>query len=182
MARPQASHRYTRTAIVLHWLLAAMLLASFVVGTAMTGMALSPTRLVIYNAHKWAGVVILGLTLLRLVWRLTHPPPPPLGLAAWQRGAASASHGLLYVLCIGVPLVGWAYSSAAGFPVRLFGVLPLPDFVSADRELAKLIKPWHARAAWLLGVVALLHAAAAMKHHMVDRDGLLNRMLPGRAR
>lgn len=165
----------------LHWLLAALLLASLVVGWVMTGLPLSPRRLVLYNAHKWAGVVILALTLLRLAWRLTHPPPPALAMPAWQHAAAAASHALLYALCVAVPLLGWAYSSAAGFPVVLFGVLPLPDFVAADRTLAESIKPWHGRLAHALAALALLHAAAAIKHHVVDRDGLLNRMLPARA-
>jgi cytochrome b561 len=182
MPRVKASHRYTRTAIVLHWLLAAMVLASVAVGWWMTGLPLSPRRLVTYNLHKWTGVLILALTLVRLAWRWRHPPPPPLGAVAWQRRAAAASHAALYALCVAVPLVGWAYSSAAGFPVVLFGVWPLPDFVSADRALADAIKPWHGWLAWTLLALAGVHAAAAIKHHLVDRDGLLNRMLPARSR
>jgi cytochrome b561 len=79
-----------------------------------------------------------------------------------------------------VPLIGWAYSSAAGFPVVLFGVLPLPDLVGPDKALAELIKPWHEIAAWALAALAALHVAAALKHQLIDRDGLINRMLPGR--
>jgi len=79
-----------------------------------------------------------------------------------------------------VPLVGWAYSSAAGFPIVLFGVLPLPDFVSADKALAELIKPWHEISAFALAGLVVLHVAAALKHQLIDRDGLLTRMLPGR--
>ena len=79
-----------------------------------------------------------------------------------------------------MPLLGWAYSSAAGYPIVLFGQLPLPDFVSPSKELAALIKPLHELSAVALLGLAGLHIAAALKHHWIDRDGLLNRMLPGR--
>ena len=99
---------------------------------------------------------------------------------AWQRRAAHLAHLALYAIFFAVPLMGWAYSSAAGFPIVLFGVLPLPDFVAADRELAEAIKPLHGWLAWtLLGLIAL-HVAAAMKHQLFDRDGLLQRMAPAR--
>ena len=80
-----------------------------------------------------------------------------------------------------MPLAGWAYSSAAGFPVVVFGVLPLPDFVSPDKALAEAIKPLHKILAFTLAALVLAHVAAALKHHFVDRDGLLDRMRPGRA-
>jgi cytochrome b561 len=86
----------------------------------------------------------------------------------------------MYLLFFAVPLLGWAYSSAAGFPVVLFGVLPLPDLVSPDRALAEALKPWHGRAAFALAALVLLHVAAVAKHHWVDRDALLARMRLGR--
>ena len=99
-------------------------------------------------------------------------------MPAWQRSVAHLTHRAMYGLFFAVPLAGWAYSSAAGFPVVLFGVLPLPDFVPADKALAKAIEPWHAALAFALAGVALVHVAAALKHHFVDRDGLLGRMWP----
>jgi cytochrome b561 len=98
----------------------------------------------------------------------------------WQLQAYHATHFLLYALFFIVPLVGWAYSSAAGFPIVVFGVLPLPDFVEANKALAEVIKPWHQISAFALAGVVVLHVAAALKHHWIDRDGLLQRMLPGR--
>jgi len=86
------------------------------------------------------------------------------------------------VLFFAVPLVGWAYSSAAGFPIVWFGVLPLPDFVPVDKALAEAIKPFHGALAWALVAVVVLHVAGALKHQFVDRDGLISRMLPGPAR
>jgi cytochrome b561 len=175
-----APARYTATAITLHWLLALMIAGSFAVGLYMTELSLSPTRLKLYNWHKWAGVVILGLSALRLLWRLMHRPPADLPMPTWQRRAAHGAHATLYVLFFAVPLAGWAYSSAAGFPVVVFGVLPLPDWVAADRALAEALKPLHKGLAYALGVVVLAHIGAAFNHHWVERDGLLQRMLPGR--
>ena len=172
--------RYTTTAIALHWLLAAMIVGSFVFGLYMTSLPMSPARLKYYNWHKWAGIVILTLSALRLLWRLTHRPPAEPPMPAWQRRAAHAAHAALYVLFFAVPLVGWAYSSAAGFPIVVFGVLPLPDFVPVDRDLAEALKPWHGWLAYALAAVVVLHVAAALKHQFVDRDRLLARMWPAR--
>jgi len=175
--------QYSRIAIALHWILAIALIAIFAVGVYMADLPFSPQRLKLYNWHKWAGVCILILSVLRLLWRLTHTPPALPGqvvnaMPGWQTAAYHATHGLLYALFFIVPLVGWAYSSAAGFSIVLFGVLPLPDFVPADKALAELIKPWHEITAFAMAGLAAMHVAAALKHHFVDRDGLLQRMLP----
>ena len=172
-ARPD---HYGRPAVVLHWLLAVAIVGSFAVGSYMVDLPFSPQRLKLYNWHKWAGVLILALSAGRLLWRLWSPPPAPLPMAAWQHRAAQGVHGLLYVLFFAVPLAGWAYSSAAGFPIVLFGVLPLPDFVPKDADLAEALKPWHGRLAWGLAALVMLHVAGALKHHFIDRDGLLRRM------
>ncbi|MFN0185674.1 MAG: cytochrome b [Aquabacterium sp.] len=173
-----APARYGRVAISLHWLMAVGLLAMMAVGTYMAGLDLSPSKLKLYNQHKWAGVVLLLLAMLRLAWRLTHRPPAAAPMPAWQARAAGLAHGLLYVLLFAVPLAGWAYSSAAGFPVVLFGVLPLPDLLPVDKSLAAAVRPLHRIAAWTLLALIVLHAAAALKHHFIDRDGLLRRMWP----
>ncbi len=175
-----APTRYTRTAIALHWLLGLALIISFGVGLTMTEMAMSPQRLKLYNWHKWAGITILTLSFVRLVWRLTHRPPADVAMPAWQQQAAHWTHRALYALFFLVPLAGWAYSSAAGFPVVVFGVLPLPDFVPADQALAETIQPAHRILAYLLALLVLAHVGAALKHHFVDRDGLLGRMWPAR--
>jgi cytochrome b561 len=178
-ATPRSS-RYSGVAIALHWLLALLIAGTFCVGLYMHELPFSPTRLKLYNWHKWAGVTVMALSALRLLWRLTHRPPPDPPMPAWQARAAHAVHGALYLLFFMVPLAGWAYSSAAGFPVVLFGVLPLPDFVRPDRALAEVLKERHALLAFALAALVLLHVAAALKHHFVDRDGLLQRMRPVR--
>jgi cytochrome b561 len=172
---------YTMTAVALHWLLAALIFCTFVFGLWMTGLETSPAKLRYYDWHKWAGITILTLSAARLLWRLSHPPPPELPMPPWQRSTARATHGLLYALFFAVPLVGWAYSSAAGFPVVLFGMLPLPDFVPVDKELAAAIRMLHRWLAYSLAALVLVHVAAALKHHFVDRDSMLARMRVGRA-
>ena len=170
--------RYTATAIALHWVVAALLVAGIGIGLVMTGLPNGITKLKLYNWHKWLGASVLALTLLRLAWRLGHAPPPLPPMAAWQRRAAATLQAALYALCLAVPLLGWAYSSALGFPLVWLGVLPLPDWVPQDRALAQALKPWHAAGAWLLVLLAGGHVAAALKHQWLDRDGLLRRMAP----
>ncbi|MES2947057.1 MAG: cytochrome b [Pseudomonadota bacterium] len=181
-----ANNRYHALSMALHWILALALASIFAVGLYMADLPFSPQRLKLYNWHKWAGVFILLLSAVRLANRLiTRPPelPPAVAQAmpGWQTRAYHATHGMLYALFFAVPLLGWAYSSAAGFPIVLLGLLPLPDLLEANKALAETIKPWHAFSAYALAGVAALHVAAALKHHFVDRDGLLQRMLPGRS-
>lgn len=178
------SRRYTGFAIALHWILAIALVGLFAMGLYMADLPFSPSRLKLYNWHKWAGITVLMLSTIRLLWRLTHRPPAlpqavTLAMPGWQLRAYHATHGLMYALFFIVPLVGWAYSSAAGFPIVWFGVIALPDFVGADKALAELIKPWHEISAFALAGLVLLHVGAALKHHWIDKDGLLTRMLPG---
>ncbi len=173
-----ASARYSLTAIALHWLLALAILAAFTVGMYMTDLPFSMERLKLYNQHKWAGITILALSALRLLWRLFHRPPAEPAMPAWQALAARAVHGLLYLAFFAVPLSGWAYSSAAGFPVVWFGLVQLPDLVGPDKALAESLKELHHLLAYGLAALVLAHVAAALKHQFIDRDGLIHRILP----
>ncbi len=183
---PLAAGRYTGVAIAAHWLLGLGLVCALALGWYMTGLPFSPSRLKLYNWHKWLGISLLTLSLLRLLWRLTHRPPElPAAISRamprWQHWAHNGTHHAMYLLFFAVPLLGWAYSSAAGFPIVFLGVLPLPDFVPASPALAEAIKPLHGWAAWALVVLIAMHVGAALKHQFIDRDGLISRMLPGRA-
>ena len=178
-------HRYTLPAMALHWLLALALFGLFGMGLFMADLPLSPLKLKLYNWHKWAGMTFLLLSALRLLWRVTHRPPPlPAHIAndmpRWQHLAHDGIHHALYALFFLVPLIGWAYSSAAGFPVVVFGLIPLPDFVMPDKALAELIKPWHEISAFALAALVMLHVAAAIKHQWIDKHALLQRILPSR--
>ncbi len=181
MSENKVAERYSDVAIALHWLIALALLASFCVGLYMADLRLSPTRIRLFNWHKWAGISILALSAVRLAWRMSHrPPPAPASMSRLQQRLAESVHRLLYLLFFLVPVAGWAYSSAAGFPVVWFGRLPLPDFVPVDKDLAESLKGVHSSLAFALAALAVLHAAAALKHHLFDRDTVLLRMLPSR--
>jgi cytochrome b561 len=174
-----SSARYTLTAVRLHWLMALMLAGLFGVGLYMTGLKLSPQKLQLYSWHKWAGVTVFVLALVRLGWRMTHRPPPDNeGMPRWQQVAAHGVHHLLYLLMIAIPLSGWLMSSAKGFQTVWFGVLPLPDLLAKNKELGDLLQLIHMGLNYSLAALVLAHAAAAIKHHFVDRDDVLARMLP----
>ena len=172
--------RYGHVAIGFHWLLALAIVVSFSVGLYMSDLPFSPSRLKLFNWHKWAGVTILGLSALRLLWRLFHRPPAALPGPPWERRLAHLVHGLLYLFFFLVPLSGWAYSSAAGFPIVWFGVLPLPDFVGRDELLAETLKSRHHQLAWALAALVVLHVLGALKHQFIDRNRLIGRMWPAR--
>jgi cytochrome b561 len=172
--------RYTRTAIALHWLIAALIVAGFSLGVTMVDIpGLTPTKLKYFSWHKWLGVTILALACVRLLWRLKHSAPPYLdSMPAWQQKAAAMLHFLLYVLIIAIPLSGYSYSLAAGVPVVYLGILPLPVFIGADPELKVILKQVHYVLNMALLGAVILHVAAALKHQFIDRDGVLKRMLP----
>lgn len=172
--------RYTGTAITLHWLVAILIIAAFVLGLTMVDMpGVTPTKLKYFNWHKWLGVTVFALAVVRALWRLSHPAPPlPATLPAWQKHVSAATHLFLYVLIFAVPLSGYFYSLAAGFKVVYLGVLPLPVLIEKNAELKPALEALHF---WLnMGLAALvaMHVAAALKHFFIDRDDILQRMLP----
>jgi cytochrome b561 len=176
---------YHPVSVLLHWVLGLGLIGVFAMGLYMADLPFSPQRLKLFNWHKWAGITVLALSLVRLLWRWTHRPPPlPPAIAAamprWQHGLHQATHLALYLLFFVVPLLGWAYSSATGFQVVLFGIWPLPDFVPVSEELAGRLKALHKGAAMTLMALVALHVAGALKHQFIDRDGLIARMRLGR--
>jgi cytochrome b561 len=177
--------RYSLVAMVLHWLLALAIIGTFGIGVYMADLPFSVLRVKLINWHKWAGISILALSALRLLWRLSHRPPPLAqrvldDMPRWQQDAHHGTHLAMYILFFAVPLFGWAYSSAVGLPLVWFGVLPLPDLLPVDKELGNLVlKPLHKASAFMLAALVLLHVAAALKHQFIDRDDLLLRMWPG---
>jgi cytochrome b561 len=173
----RSSARYTIVAVVLHWFLAVVIVLGFLIGLQMSDEPPSPLRVRWINYHKWIGVTILGLSVLRLLWRFSHPPPTlPESMQAWQRIASNWVHRALYLFFFIVPVAGWAYSSALGFHVVYLGLIPLPDLAPKDKALADVLIQVHATLAWTLAALVGLHVAAALKHHFLDKDGLLARM------
>jgi cytochrome b561 len=177
-----ASTHYTRTAKSLHWLMALMIFGLLGLGFYMSDLPLSPQKLKLYSWHKWAGVTVFLLTLVRLAWRATHQPPlMPWQMSKLQQIAAHVGHVGLYLLMLAIPLSGWLMSSAKGFQTVWFGVLPIPDLLPKNKELGDLLLSIHQGLNLLLVVLLLTHIAAALKHHFIDRDDVLIRMLPAHA-
>jgi cytochrome b561 len=176
---PDPGTRYTRIAIGLHWLIAVAIIGSFSVGLYMVELPLSPQKLRIYSWHKWAGVTIFLCVVLRLAWRLRHAPPElPAAMPAWQKSLAGATHVLLYLLMVAVPLSGWLMSSAKGFQTVWFAVLPLPDLLDKNKELGDLLQQVHELLNFGMAALVFMHIGAALKHHFLDRDDVLARMIP----
>ncbi|ASL43514.1 hypothetical protein bAD24_I08485 [Burkholderia sp. AD24] len=171
---------YTRTAIAFHWLIALLIVCGFALGWVMTDIpGFTPTKLRYFSWHKWIGVTVFALAVLRILWRATHAAPPmPRRMPTWQRGAANLVHLLLYVLMIAIPASGYLYSSAANVPVVYLGLIPLPRLIAPDPHLKELLKTIHITLNYTLLVLVALHVVAALKHQWLDRDGLLSRMLP----
>jgi cytochrome b561 len=180
MSANEVRQRYGTTARTAHWLTFLLLIGSFSLGFYMADLAISPLRLRLFAYHKWIGVTVLALTVLRLAWRLLAPPPVlPASMPAWEKRAAGISHRLLYLLLFAAPLSGWLMSSAKGFQTVLFGVLPIPDLLSKNPPLGAALTEVHETLVlMLLGLIGL-HVAAALKHHFIDRDEVLARMTPG---
>jgi len=171
--------RYTHTAIALHWLAALLILAAFPLGLYMSDLALSPLKLKLISYHKWLGVTVFLLAAIRLAWRASHTPPPlPAAMPAWQRRAAQGLHHLLYLLLFLIPLTGWLMSSAKGFQTVYLGLLPLPDLLAKDQALGDVLRQVHQTINYALLALVAAHVGAALKHHFIDRDGILARMLP----
>ena len=167
--------------MTLHWLAAVLIFCGLGLGLFMTGLPFSPEKFRFYAWHKWIGITIFLVTALRLAWRVAHPPPPlPPSIPPWQVRASRLAHGFLYALMLGIPLSGWIYSSATGVSVVYLGLVPLPDLVGKDRELARVLLRVHQTLNFTLATVVTVHVAAALKHHFADRDGLLARMFPSR--
>lgn len=179
----QAQTRYTTTAIAFHWLIAMLIVGAFTLGLVMTDIpGFSPAKLRYFSWHKWTGVTVLLLAALRLLWRLGHRPPALLAsMPAWQRHAAAGLHHLLYVMIFAVPLSGYFYTLASGFPVVYFGLFKLPVLIAKDPALAETLKGLHYWLNMLLATLVAVHVLAALKHQLIDRDGTMHRMLPGRS-
>jgi cytochrome b561 len=170
--------RYGAVAQLFHWAIVALIITQFVL--ALRAKGLSPVaKIGVLATHKSVGITILGLALLRLAWRWFNPVPPlPPGTPRWQDRAAHLSHFLLYALLFITPLFGWLMSSARAFSVSWFGLVTLPDFIKPNKAAFDTLHEVHEFLAYTLAAVAIVHAAAALKHHFLDRNDVLRRMLP----
>jgi len=172
--------RYTKTAKSLHWLMAVLFFGMLGLGFYMQGLPLSPDKLKLYSWHKWVGVTVFLLALFRIAWRVTHQPPAlPSSMPRLMQIAAHAGHHMLYMLMFLIPLSGWLMSSAKGFQTVWFGILPIPDLIEKNKLLGDLLQTVHVSLNYLFIAVLIGHIGAALKHHFIDKDDILTRMLPG---
>ena len=173
------SEKYTGPAIAVHWLTAVLIVANLVLGLSMVALAITPQKLQWYIWHKWIGITVFLLTCARLAWRAIRPHPAAVAMSLWQHRVAMVSHLVLYVLLLAIPVSGWIYSSATGVQVVYLGLLPLPDLVPKDKALAGTLKTVHVTLNLTLVLLVCVHTVATLRHHFVDKDAVLARMLPG---
>lgn len=163
----------------LHWVIVVLIIVQYTLAELAEDLPLGLQKFTTLARHKSIGLTIFGLVVIRLLWRWANPTPPlPDTLKRWERGLAHASHFTLYALLFAMPITGWLMSSAANFPVSWFNVFTLPDLVAPDRELQHTLHEVHENLFRFLVAVAVLHVAAALKHHFVLKDDVLKRMLP----
>jgi len=170
--------RYDPLARGLHWLAALLILFTIPAGIIMGRLPGGPLQDTLFDLHRSVGFTLLPLMLLRLLYRLRHPPPPlPDSLPVWQRLTAGFTHGLLYIGVIANALLGWWGTSAFGAAISVFWLFELPALTAKDEAAAKLVLGLHGWVGFALAAAILLHVGAALMHHLVWRDGILRRML-----
>jgi cytochrome b561 len=179
MAIRNTPARWGAVAQFLHWLIVVLIIVQVVLASIADELPLGSRKLGMLARHKSVGITILALAVIRLAWRwMNSTPPLPDTLKPYERVLARFTHAALYVLLFAMPLSGWTMSSARGFPVSWFGFIQLPDLVPKSKPLFEFLLQTHDVLAIMLGLVVLLHVAAALKHHVIHKDDVLRRMLP----
>ncbi len=173
-----AAPRFALPLIVLHWLIALGIIAMLGIGLYMVGLPKGlPFKSTVINFHKSLGMTVFLLVLIRIMARMAYGRPPLPPMRAWQRAAASITQGLLYVGMVAMPLTGYLGSSFNKYGTKFWG-LALPQWGWDDAHLRHVFFTVHGVIAWVMIGLIVLHFAGAMKHQLIDRDGLVRRMLP----
>ncbi len=173
--------RYDGVARVFHWLVVAMLVVQYSVALLLASLLPKSAEDSLVAWHFSMGSSVCVVMLARLAWRLTHrPPPPPADLSPRLRLLSRVTHWTFYAVFIVLPVLGWAAASAHGAQVKLAGLIPLPLLVPKDDPFGKAMQTVHPAIAITLLAVIALHVAGALYHAVIKRDGVLQRMLPGR--
>lgn len=169
------TEKYSKTAIILHWVMAIFIFYALFSGLLKGFIPKGDFKSLIMDWHKWLGATVFWLVFVRIGWRLTHPAPALSGGDTLQNKMAHAAHLLLYGLMIAIPVAGYLLMNTKGYGVDYFGTA-LPELLPKDDTLSHFFKSTHVYLAYFLGVLLLVHVVAAIKHHFVDKDGLMNRM------
>jgi cytochrome b561 len=170
--------RWGAAAKLFHWLTALLIIIAGVIGLLMGDMKPSMSKINVFALHKSIGLTVLALFALRLLWRLIDRRPRDEPAPRWQQWAAHATHGVLYLLIAAIPLSGWLFNSLSGYPLQWFKQFNVPALAAKNDAAAELALDVHEYLFWTLVVVLAFHVAAALKHHLLDRDNVLRRMLP----
>ena len=174
----ESSGRYSLFARSIHWLTAFLVLTMVPAGLIMIRIGGGPLQNQLFDFHRSVGVVLMALTVIRLIYRLSHKPAPlPDDIPVWQRFASSVTHWFLYGFLIVNPFIGWVATSAYGAAISVFGIFTMPAIVAKDRELASQLFTVHEVLGLLFTAAVFMHIAAALYHGVVKRDGVLNRMI-----
>jgi cytochrome b561 len=179
MRLKNTAEKYGPIAQLFHWTIVVLVITQFALALRADDLPRGAALLKTLTLHKSIGITIFTLAVLRLLWRWVNPVPPmPSTAPHWQHLAARISHIGLYALLLVMPLFGWMMSSARNFPVSWFGLFTLPDLVPANKAAYEFFHEGHEILGIVLFLLAILHAAAALKHQFIDRDDVLMRMLP----
>jgi cytochrome b561 len=179
LSMTEPSLRYRLPAQILHWVTALAIFCGVSLGVAMLKVAQGPLQNQLFDQHRSFGALILGLTGIRLLWRLYSAPPPITApMQARQGRAVQATHAALYLLLFAVPLVGWAGVSAFGASISVFNVFMLPMILEQNKPLADVLLRLHTALAFTLCALLVMHIGAALHHHFIRKDDTLCRMLP----
>lgn len=165
-------------AIFFHWVMAILIIGLLCVGLYMTSMDKGPEKMQLYDLHKSIGITVLILAFLRIFWRLSNPQPL-LNIPLWEKLSSRTLHWLLYGCMFIMPFSGWLMSAAAGYAVSYFGIWTLPDLIAPNPVYKRFFAQTHEYVAYFLIAALLIHSLGALKHHFIDKDNILKRMLRG---
>lgn len=177
MQLKNTKHNFGVVSIILHWLMAILIVCMIAVGLYMTDLPKSPEKFQFYGWHKEFGILILMLAIVRLTWRLRNITPTLEASPRWEMITARTVHWAFYFFMFANPLTGWMMSSSAGVSVSFFGLFTLPNLVSPSKTGQALFATIHQYLAFTLIAILCLHTAAALKHHFINKDSILRRML-----
>ena len=173
-------YRWGSVTRTLHWLMALLILAMFVLGWTAVIYPMSPAKLKLFIWHKSIGLTTGILVLIRIFWRHTNPPPPlPESMPRWEQAASKFSHALLYTCLIIMPIAGFAASQFTKYGVTYFGMFKIPPMGSPNKVVYDWLQGVHGFTANILMILVLVHVLAALRHLVIKKDGIFNRMMPG---
>jgi cytochrome b561 len=178
MSLKSTETRWGSVAQAIHWLMAIAIISNGIIGLIMDEMPRGMTKLNTFAIHKSIGLTVLALLILRVSWRFFDRKPRDEPMPRWQRLVAHGTHGVLYLLMLAIPLSGWIYNSAHGYPLQWFKLFNLPALTGKNEALSDIAGESHEILFWVIVVVLVAHVGGALVHHWFERDNTLLRMLP----